>query len=122
MYTEELFQDWLADRAEKFGKKINTERSVQMARNKLDEWGKIGYSCDAIITHAIEVGWRGLYLPTGMEPRQKHLRPQGELRDMAKAAYNKMPKGPSRAERQQEADNRRNIAREHLAKMRAELK
>jgi hypothetical protein len=74
MYEETLFQDWLSERAEKYGKKINTARSVEMHRNKLTKWADIGYDCNAIIRHAIEVGWRGLFLPHGMEPKQQHLK------------------------------------------------
>lgn len=119
MYEEELFQDWLSERAEKFGKKINTERSVKMARNKLEEWGNIGYDCNAIIRHAIEVGWRGLWIPAGMVPKQKHLRPEGALKDLAKSVGKPIPKPETQAEKQRKADARREAGRARLAALRA---
>ena len=82
-YDEELFQEFLANRAEAHGKKINTERSVKGQRKKLDGWHENGYNCNAIIQHAIDVGWRGLYLPQGFQPKKREpLRPPRERQDL----------------------------------------
>jgi len=53
--------------------KVNTETSVKRLLSKLEKWHLMGYSTDTIIETAIEKQWRGLWLPQGLEPRQKPL-------------------------------------------------
>jgi hypothetical protein len=83
-YDEDLFQDYLTERALKFGPKINTKRSVDMIRTKLVKFHNTGFDTAAIIKHGIEVGWRSLFVPAGMEPKQKHLTAPGPILDQAK--------------------------------------
>ena len=110
MYSEDLLNEWLEERAIKFGKKINTERSVKAARKKLEGWHNTGHNTDAIIEHAIEMGWRGLFLPKGFEPSQERLRAiQGNVSRIAKdlVSQARIPRALSEHEKQIEADRRR---------------
>lgn len=92
--NEKLFQDFLANRIEVTGKKkINTERSVESLRKKLINWHHIGFDTTVIMQHAIDVGWRGLFLPTGMEPKQKHYRARGEI----KTVIDRIVKAPEKS-------------------------
>ena len=122
-YSEELFEEWLQMRIQAKHVKTNTPVSISRARNKLQRWGEKGYNCDAIIEHAIEKQWRGLYLPHGFEPRKNHkahasFRPaiEGILRN------SEIPPERTPEERQQHADRQRAIAREALSLMRERLK
>ena len=79
----ELFEAYLDERNKKWPR-INTERSVNMIITKLEGFHNQGYDIDAIIKHGTEVGWRSLFVPVGMEPRQKHLKAAGPLFDQAR--------------------------------------
>ena len=81
---EELFQEFLAMRIEAKLVKVNTPTSVKRLRNKLAEWELTGYNCDAILDHAIEKQWRGLYLPPRMTPKQNHKSAPLFAKDLAK--------------------------------------
>jgi hypothetical protein len=122
MFSEDLFNEWLEERAIKFGKKINTERSVKAARKKLEGWYNQGHNCDAIIEHAIEMGWRGLFLPTGFTPSQERLRAiQGNVSRIAKdlVSQARIPRALSEHEKQIEADRRREAGKRALEARRA---
>jgi len=116
--NELLFQEFLANRIEVTGKKkINTDRAVKSLRKKIHKWEVIGYNVDAILQHAIDLGWRGLFLPKGMEPRQKHLQPhksvQGAIDGLVK--HTAIPK-PNYAQKHAHANQVRvdaSVAAEH---------
>lgn len=119
LWDEELFDQFLANRIEVTKKKnINTVLSVQRLRKKCVEWHNMGYNVNAIIGHAIDVGWRGLFLPTGMEPRQSHLKAGGALAPMVSQVSSKhrMPRGKSQRERHDHA-NRVRADGNHAAAM-----
>lgn len=79
--NEELFQDFLANRIEISGrKKINTQRAIESLRGKLLGWHYTGFDTSAILQHAIDVGWRGLFLPPGLEPKQRYHKPVGKIK------------------------------------------
>ena len=88
--NNELFDEYLQMRLEAKLVKVNTPTSVKRLRNKLAEWEKTGYNCDAILDHAIEKQWRGLYIPPGMEPKQNHKSAPLFAQDLAKKL--RMPK------------------------------
>ncbi len=92
MINEELFNEFLENRIELTKKKnINTDRSVKSLRKKLENWYNTGYNIDHILQHAIDVGWRGLFLPQGMTPKQKHQRPAREARDLISGINKEIP-------------------------------
>lgn len=87
--NRKLLDEYLDERAKKWGAKINTERSVKMIETKLEGFHNRGYDVDTIISHGIETGWRSLFVPVGMEPRQKHLKASGPLFNQARAIVEK---------------------------------
>lgn len=74
----ELFAAYLDERNKKWPK-VNTDRSVEMLVTKLEGFHNRGFDTDTIIRHGIETGWRSLFVPVGMEPRQKPLKAAGPL-------------------------------------------
>ena len=93
MINEELFRDFLQNRVEITGKKkINTDLAVQKLRKKLEGWEITGFNIDHIIEHAIEQGWRGLFLPHELVPKQRHIGPPQAALDLIKGVNNPMPK------------------------------
>ena len=117
-YTEDLFQEFLLNRAEIAKKKsINTDRAVKALRKKLDGWAVMGYPCNRILNHAIEVGWRGLFLPQGIEPKQKHLKAPKQALDLVdQIKHNtRVKQPPTASQKQVHADSVRNQANAMLA-------
>lgn len=106
LWDEELFDGFLANRLEIVKKPINTKRAVKSLRKKCVEWHNMGYNVNAILQHAIDIGWRGLFIPTGMEPRQSHLKPGAALAPMVNQVSSKhrMPRGKSQVERHDHAN------------------
>jgi len=82
--NEELFSEFLQMRIEAKLVKVNTPTSVKRLRNKLAEWELTGYNCDAILDHAIEKQWRGLFIPPNMEPKQNHQSAPLFVQDLSK--------------------------------------
>ena len=117
LWDEDLFDAFLANRLEIVKKPINTERAVKSLRKKLIEWHNIGYNINAILQHAIDVGWRGLFIPTGMEPRQSHLKPSGKLSTMVDQVSRKhrMPRGKTQVELHDQANGVRAAGKHALA-------
>ena len=102
--NEELFSEYLQMRLEAKLVKVNTPTSVKRLRNKLAEWELTGYNCDAILDHAIEKQWRGLFIPPGMEPKQNHLTSPIDVSGIAK----KVPFNPT----DQEINKKKAVFRE----------
>ena len=119
--SEELFNEFLSNRAEMFGKKINTKRSVKSLVKKLEGWRVMGYNTDAILQHAIDVGWRGLFLPQGMEPKQSHLKAPKHLPGVGHLIQSTRIPRSNYAEKQKRAETVRQDGRDALAKMRSLL-
>ncbi len=99
MYSEPLFQEFLDNRASMAhqGKRINTKRAVEMLRKKLEIFNNEGYSCNLILENSIEAGWRSVFRPKGVEPRQKPLKAPREIMKQVKGINNKIP--PAHANR-----------------------
>ena len=125
LWDEKLFDTFLANRLETTGKKkINTDSAVELLRSKCVKWHNIGYNVDAILENAIELGWQGLYLPKGMEPRQTHAKAAPEYQDLfSKVAMgHRMPRGRSAQEKHDRAnkvrrDGEHAVANEALANL-----
>ena len=114
--NQQLFNDFLAMRIEAKQVKINTERSIKMLLNKLENWHNIGYDTDVILRTCTEKQYRGLWLPPGLEPKQKHLRAAAPVRQAMEPLLNKikLPPPPSDADKQRRADEARAEAKRLL--------
>lgn len=111
--NQDLFNDYLAMRIEAKLVKVNTQRSINGLLSKLEKWYHMGYNIDAILEHATELQWRGLWMPKGFEPSQRHLKSDllsNTVKDLVNAK--RLPPPKSSVEKQRAADEARRRALE----------
>ena len=87
---QETWEDFLANRAEIFGKKINTQTSLDRIRKKLEAWEAEGWNVNEIVEKSIENGWRGVFRPKGDAPNP-HLSAPPLIRKAMETAVHKLP-------------------------------
>lgn len=95
-FTEQTLKDetwvnYLHVRIERFGRTINTPRSLRMILKKLEGYQAQGWSVERLVDNAAEVGWRTVWTPKGEAAPNPHLNAPPLIQKAMAPAVHRIP-------------------------------